>query len=240
MKAFARKDPSNVVPARVPLYGRPPAGPRLPRLQVLARWLAWGLALMGLLGCGVFQAGGSKPATEPTQPGAGPASSTAPAAANPAPITPTVVELTPSPMPSPSFTPTAIISLPPSLTPFPSLTPQPTFDVSHYTPSPTPANVSALQQHCCTLRVHNGGPISLWIGRKLPKNGIVIKPRWYVEFYVDQPKTMTVYWCLWVDRTKVPDDDLLGAPVHGSDNLFDCRHQEVYVGEGLTEIHVVP
>lgn len=203
----------------------------------LARFLALGLAFFVLFGCGVFQ------------PGAAPGPGAVPGQAA---ISPTVspaipLTFTAAPAAIPSATPSPFLSATPvpSLTPFPSLTP--VFDVSKYTPSATATPVSPYFGRCCTLRVRNGGSIPLWIGEQLPRPGNTGKPRWfgrvieprhYLEFYPAQPKIMTVYWCLWVNRTKVPDEDLLGAPAPGSDNLFDCRHREVNVREGLIEIYV--
>jgi hypothetical protein len=209
------------------------------RSRSLARGLAWGMAFVVLFGCGVFQPAAPGPAAAVPGLPALPAPA-APAASPPFPPAPAAL---PSDTPAPVLTATPL----PSLTPFPSLTPLPIFDVSKYTPSATAPGSSATLGRCCTLRVYNSGSVPLWIGRMVPESvsnlkprwyGTVIKPRWYLEFYPNQPKTMTVYWCFWVNRTKVPTDVPLGAEAPGSDNLFDCRHRDVEVGPGLTELSV--
>lgn len=207
--------------------------PLLSARPVARRWgrsLLLFLALIGLWGCSLAVPGGAPPTATPA---ALPAAATLePFSPTPPPSATPLPSETPTPIPTSTFTPapTQTPLLPtslPTLTPAASSTPGLSFGV-------TPI---ALYGKCCTLRVHNAGSIPLWIG-KGPKAGSVIKPLWYLEFYYDKPQTARIYWCLHLPVSKATPDEL---PPHapGAPDLYECRHRDIYVEPGVTEMSVV-
>lgn len=183
-------------------------------------------ALAGVMGCSLSSLvqGGEPPATAAALPTATPgATSTATSTAVPTAVAPT------STSPVPSLTPFA------SLTPFPSLTPMPNGTLSA-TVTATPLT---LYGGCCTLRVRNSGSVMIWIGkdRPLPRNGQQIPSRHYLEFYEKEPTYLDIYWCLYFNPEKT-SGPYKGHQAKGTKYLYDCRHREIWVPSGLTEISV--
>ncbi len=200
-------------------------------MRFTGRLITISLLLMSLWGCTVL-----RPAPAPLL----------------ATVTPTPVTLSPG-QPAPSATPAQLPSTggqvsQPTYTPLPTYTPYPTQPPNPtYTPypnAPVPSGLTTpvtpgtgqpiynstlvspgLPQtgRCCTLRVRNQSSRTLWIGTDLPTGGNYIEPRWYIEFYLNQPGSLQVYWC---------DDDYF------SGQLFDCNDAIFDVPTGVTEVEV--
>lgn len=211
--------------------------PLLSARPVRRRWgrsLLLAVALLGLWGCSLVSrvAPGGAPPAAASLAAPQPAVSLEAFSPTPPPSVAPLPSQTPTPLPSDTATPAPsqtplLPSALPTLTSVATSTPGLSFGV-------TPI---ALYGKCCTLRVRNAGSIPLWIG-KGPKAGSVIKPLWYLEFYYDKPQTARIYWCLHLPVSKATPDEL---PPHapGAPDLYECRHRDVYVEPGVTEMSVV-
>ena len=69
----------------------------------------------------------------------------------------------------------------------------------------------------------NRAKCSLWIDAKPSFGGNYIKSKWYIEFYPETPRALTVTWCYFT-----PDKRL----------LYRCDHIVVNVNKKMVSVNV--